>query len=58
MSPLSAVLPLGGSSTEEFGRPPLALAVASKRVADALSRAEAEGGGAPSDSAESGFMRG
>ncbi len=54
---LSAVLPLGGLSTEEFGRRLLALAAASKRVADALSRPSAENGDAPTDSHEDGFMR-
>ena len=54
---LSAVLPLGGLSTEEFGRRLLSLASASKRVADALSRPSAESGDAPADSHEDGFMR-
>ena len=49
---LSAVLPLAGLSTEEFGRRLLALAAASKRVADELSRASAEGGGSAADSAQ------
>ena len=49
---LSAVLPLAGLSTEEFGRRLLALAAASKRVADALSRASAEGDGSAADSAQ------
>ena len=44
---LSAVLPLSGLSAEDFGMRILALAAASKRVADALSRASAEGGAAP-----------
>ncbi len=44
---LSAVLPLAGLSAEEFGRRLLALAAATKRVSDALSRASAEGGAAP-----------
>jgi hypothetical protein len=54
---LSAVLPLDGLSTEEFGRRLLALAAASKRVADALSQPSAESGDAPADSHEDGFMR-
>ena len=59
---LSAVLPLAGLSTEEFGRRLLALAAASKRVADALSRATAEGGAAPApepqpDSGDNDFLR-
>ena len=59
---LSAVLPLAGLSTEEFGRRLLALAASSKRVADALSRATAEGGAAPAaepqpDSGDNDFMR-
>ena len=54
---LSAVLPLNGLSTEEFGHRLLALAAASKRVADALSRPSAEGGDAPADSHDNGFMR-
>ncbi|MBP5638900.1 MAG: type III secretion system chaperone [Victivallales bacterium] len=40
---LSAVLPLVGLSAEEFGKRLLALAAASKRVADALLRASTEG---------------
>ena len=60
MFTLSAILPLGGLSTEEFGRRLLSLAAASKRVTDALSRAE--GGAAPTadsspDSGDNGFMR-
>ena len=59
---LSAVLPLDGLSTEEFGHRLLALAAASKKVADALSRASAEGGDRPSadlkpDSGDNDFMR-
>ena len=59
---LSAVLPLAGLSAEEFGRRLLALAAASKRVADALSRASSEGGAAPAsdpppDSGDGDFMR-
>ena len=58
---LSAVLPLAGLSTEEFGRRLLALAASSRRVADALSRASAEGA-APAaepkpDSGDNDFMR-
>ena len=49
---LSAVLPLAGLSAEEFGRRLLALAAASKRVADELSRASAEGDGSAADSAQ------
>ena len=58
---LSAVLPLAGLSAEEFGRRLLALAAASKRVADALSRASAEGGAPASepqrDSGDGDFLR-
>ena len=56
---LSAVLPLAALSAEEFGMRLLALAAASKRVADELSRASAEGGGAadsPQDSKGGDFM--
>lgn len=59
---LSAVLPLGGLSAEEFGRRLIALGAASKKVAEALSRASAEdggatGGGGRSDSGDHDFMR-
>ena len=59
---LSAVLPLAGLSAEEFGLRLLALAAASKRVTDALSRASAESGGAPAadpplGSQDNDFMR-
>lgn len=59
---LSAVLPLGGLSAEEFGRRLLALGEATKKVADALSRASAEaggaaGGGARTDPGNQDFMR-
>ena len=58
---LSAVLPLAGLSAEDFGKRLLALAMASKRVADTLSRASAEGGAAtanpPPDSGDGDFMR-
>ncbi len=62
MFALSAVLPLAGLSAEDFGVRVLALAAASKRVADALSRASAEGGGAPDaatppDAGNGDFMR-
>ena len=56
---LSAVLPLEGLSADDFGRRILMLAAASKRVADELSRASAEGGGAadsPQNSDDSDFM--
>ena len=56
---LSAVLPLAGLSADDFGRRILMLAAASKRVADELSRASAEGGGAadsPQNSDDSDFM--
>ncbi len=56
---LSAVLPLAGLSADDFGRRILALAAASKRVADELSRASAEGDGAagsPQDSENNDFM--
>lgn len=43
---LSAVLPLRGLTAEEFGRRLIALGAASKKVAEALSRASAEDGGA------------
>lgn len=49
---LSAVLPLEGLSADDFGRRILMLAAASKRVADALSRASAEGDGSAADSAQ------
>ena len=49
---LSAVLPLAGLSADDFGRRILMLAAASKRVADALSRASAEGDGSAADSAQ------
>ena len=49
---LSAVLPLAGLSADDFGRRILMLAAASKRVADELSRASAEGGGSAADSAQ------
>ena len=59
---LSAVLPLGGLSAEEFGRRLIALGAASKKVAEALSRASEEvegaaGGGARPDPGGDGFMR-
>ena len=59
---LSAVLPLEGLDAEELGKRMLALAGASKEVADALARAAAEGGGVPSAvlppvSEETDFMR-
>ena len=56
---LSAVLPLEGLSADDLGRRILMLAAASKRVADELSRASAEGGGAadsPQNSDDSDFM--
>ena len=56
---LSVVLPLAGLSADDFGRRILMLAAASKRVADELSRASAEGGGAadsPQNSDDSDFM--
>ena len=56
---LSAVLPLAGLSADDFGRRILMLAAASKRVADELSRASAEGVGAadsPQNSDDSDFM--
>ena len=59
MFTLSAVLPLAGLSADDFGRRILMLAAASKRVADELSRASAEGGGAadsPQNSDDSDFM--
>ena len=49
---LSAVLPLAGLSADDFGRRILMLAAASKRVADELSRASAEGDGSAADSAQ------
>ena len=49
---LSAVLPLEGLSADDFGRRILMLAAASKRVADELSRASAEGDGSAADSAQ------
>ena len=49
---LSAVLPLAGLSADDFGRHILMLAAASKRVADELSRASAEGDGSAADSAQ------
>ncbi len=59
---LSAVLPLAGLSAEDLGMRILSLAAASKRVADALSRASAEGGDAPAagsqrDSEDNDFLR-
>ena len=59
---LSAVLPLGGLSAEEFGRRLIALGAASKKVAEALSRASEEvagaaDGGARPDPGGDGFMR-
>ena len=59
---LSAVLPLGGLSAEEFGRRLIALGAASKKVAEALSRASEEAGGAAdggtrADPGGDGFMR-
>ena len=59
---LSAILPLKGLSAEEFGQRLLALAAASKRIADALVRASAEGDGGPKDGmrpakGENDFMR-
>ena len=56
---LSAVLPLAGLSADDFGRRILMLAAASKRVADELSRASAEGDGSadsPQNSDDSDFM--
>ena len=52
MFTLSAVLPLAGLSADDFGRRILMLAAASKRVADELSRASAEGDGSAADSAQ------
>ena len=49
---LSAVLPLEGLSADDLGRRILMLAAASKRVADELSRASAEGDGSAADSAQ------
>ena len=49
---LSAVLPFAGLSADDFGRRILMLAAASKRVADELSRASAEGDGSAADSAQ------
>ena len=62
MFTLSAVLPLAGLSADDLGMRILSLAAASKRVADALSRASAEGGGAPMaasqrDSEDNDFLR-
>ena len=62
MFTLSAVLPLAGLSAEDLGMRILSLAAASKRVADALSRASAEGGDAPAaasqrDSEDNDFLR-
>ena len=59
---LSAVLPLAGLTADDLGRRILVLAAASKRVADALSRASAEDGGTPAadrpqDSESNDFMR-
>ncbi len=58
---LSAVLPLAGLSAEDLGMRILSLAAASKRVADALSRASAEGGAPPAasqrDSEDNDFLR-
>ena len=59
---LAAVLPLRGLSAEEFGRRLIALGEASKKVAEALSRASAEdgggaGGGARPDPGGHDFMR-
>ena len=59
---LSAVLPLAGLSADDLGRRILILAAASKRVADALSRASAEDGAppaasSPQNSENNDFMR-
>ena len=49
---LSAVLPLCGLSTEDFGKRLLDLAAASRRVAEALVQASAEGESSGGDSAD------
>ena len=53
---LSAVLPLQGLSAETFAQCLLKLATASKRIANALSRAEDKSGPLP-DQGKNGFMR-